>query len=206
MTSRLTRITEQRSAAELQAMSRDSFRWLTTKMNQLRNPGSIPKEIKREVHRETNKYKLGYNTEFLIGGLYFFYYDPKFKATLPYYDTFPLVMPLERHADGFLGLNLHYLPARWRAVFMSKLMDRAIYNDENELKRIRITYDILNTTRRYREFRPCVKKYLHGHIRSKILAVQPDEWDVAIMLPVAQFKKEQPNEVWQDSINEIRNS
>jgi hypothetical protein len=175
-------------------------------MSQLRNPGSIPREIRAEKHRERNKYRLGYNTEFLIGGLYFFFYDPKWKTDLPYYDVFPLVMPLERHPDGFLGLNLHYLPPRWRAIFLTKLMDRAIYDDANELKRIRISYEILTATRRYKEFRPCIKKYLHSHVKSKILAVQPEEWDTAVMLPVAQFRKETTKQIWDDSLDQIRNS
>jgi hypothetical protein len=34
--------------------------------------------------------------------LHFFRYDPKLKATLPYYDTFPLVMPIQSAAGGFL--------------------------------------------------------------------------------------------------------
>jgi hypothetical protein len=51
-----------------------------------------------------------------------------------------------------------------------------------------------------------LKKYLHGHIQSKILAVQPNEWDIAAYLPIHQFKKASVNEVWQDSLEEIRKS
>ena len=28
------------------------------------------------------------------------------QRKLPYYDTFPLVLPLESYSDGFLGINL----------------------------------------------------------------------------------------------------
>ena len=44
------------------------------------------------------------------GRLNMFVYAPKFARKLPYYDTFPLVLPLENYSDGFLGINLHYLP------------------------------------------------------------------------------------------------
>jgi hypothetical protein len=44
-----------------------------------------------------------------IGRLNMFFYDPKYKKTLPYYDTFPLVLPLERIPNGFAGINFHYL-------------------------------------------------------------------------------------------------
>ena len=43
------------------------------------------------------------------GRLNLFFYDPKYKKTLPYYDTFPLVLPLEPIKGGFMGMNFHYL-------------------------------------------------------------------------------------------------
>ena len=36
------------------------------------------------------------------GKLNMFFYDPKFKKKLPYYDTFTLVLPLETYDDVFL--------------------------------------------------------------------------------------------------------
>lgn len=206
MTSKLTQLSEQKSAAELQTLSRESVRWLKNKISDLKNPSKIRVDISREQERYRNKNRLGYNTEFLLGGLYFFYYNPKTKDDLPYYDIFPLVIPLQKLPDGFLGLNLHYLPPKWRITFLSKLTSRAIYDANDEIKRLRVTYEILDTTRRFREFRPCVKKYLNSHVRSKILAVNPNEWDVACMLPVQQFRKAPVTEVWSDSLNQIRNN
>lgn len=205
-TSKLTELSQQRSAAEIQMLSRESIRWLNQKVKLIKNPNAIPRQMYSEKERHRNKYTLSYNGKFLLGGLYFFFYNPKLKNELPYYDTFPLVMPLEKYADGFLGLNFHYIPPQMRIIFLNKMMNRAVYDANDELKRIRITYDILNATRRYKEFRPCVKRYLFPHIRSKIIAVQPDEWDVASYLPVQQFRKDTARDVWQDSITEIRNS
>lgn len=204
MASKLTELTQNKSAAQLQMMSRESIRWLNNKVSQIKNPGLIRRDINSEKDRYRNKFLLGTNTKFLLGGLYFYYYNPKTKADLPYYDMFPLVMPLEKYSDGFLGLNFHYLPPAYRAVFLNKLMGRAIYDDNDEIKRVKITYDILQTTRRYKEFRPCVKRYLHSHIKSRVLAVMPDEWDVACMLPVQAFRKAPVSTVWQDSLQEIR--
>ena len=147
-----------------------------------------------------------HSNRFVTGGLYYFYYDPKTKKEIPYYDRFPLVLVLERYKDGFLGLNLHYLPVKYRITLLDKLMDYAILDGNNDIMRMRVSYDILNASKRYREFRPCLKKYLHGHIQSKILAVQPNEWDIAAYLPIHQFKKASVNEVWQDSLEEIRKS
>jgi hypothetical protein len=83
-------------------------------------------------------------------------------------------------------------------------MDYAVLDGNNDIMRMRVSYDILNSSKRFREFRPCLKKYLFGYVQSKMLAVQPDEWDIAAFLPVQQFKKATVNEVWQDSQTEIR--
>lgn len=206
MTSKLTELAQNKSAAQLEMMSRESVQWLNKKVSLLKNPGSMRRDIAAEKDRYRNKFLLGTNTKFLLGGLYFYYYNPKTKDDLPYYDMFPLVMPLEKYSDGFLGLNFHYLPPKYRIVFLSKLMGRAIYDENDEIRRVKITYDILQATRRYREFRPCVKRYLHSHIKSRVLAVMPDEWDVACMLPVQAFRKAPASTVWQDSLQEIRES
>ena len=195
--STLTKLSKMRSEAEYAMMSRESFAWLKVQVAKLRQPQAIPRAIKGETHRNT--------TRFLKGGLYFFYYNPKGKNDLPYYDTFPLVLVLDRHSDGFLGLNLHYLPIKHRIILLSKLVAYgAIYDENDELKRIRITYDILQASKRFREFRPCLKKYLYHNIKSKMLAVQPNEWDTAIALPVHQFKKEKAPTVWKESMQEIK--
>ena len=126
------------------------------------------------------------------------------RDDLPYYDIFPLVIPIEKYHDGFLGLNLHYLPIRYRQMLLLKLKPLAVYNEKDEFKRLRLTYDILNASRRYKEFRPCVKRYLNSHIRSRILDIEPNEWDVAMYLPVHQFKKAPASDVWDESVAEIK--
>lgn len=197
--SNLTLLEKEKSNLNYQTLSRESVKWLMARIADLRGLRTEPANLKSEQERYTRR--------FLLGGLYFFQYNPKTKNDLPYYDTFPLVLMLERQSDGFLGLNLHYLPVRYRMALLSKLIGfGAVYTDQDEIKRLRATYDILNSTKRFREFRPCLKKYLNNQIKSRILAVQPNEWDIAIHLPVQQFKRATTQRVWQDSINEIRKS
>lgn len=198
MESILTTLTEQHSASNLQRLSRQSMSWFTKKITELKNPVSMVKGIAREKSR--------YVRSFIKGRLYFFLYDPKTKDELPYYDRFPLVLVLEKYDDGFLGLNLHYLPVKYRILFLRKLMQFAVLDDQDEIKRMRVTYDILNASKRFREFKPCVKRYLFPHIKSRILAVQPEEWETAMYLPVHQFKGEKPQQIWKESMEEVRNS
>lgn len=197
----LTTLSDEKIAAQYNTMSRESLNWLLKRIQDLRNPANLARPLTREKHRYTRPSD---RQKFLMGGLYYFYYDPKTKDDLPYYDKFPLVMPLKRDPEGFIGLNFHYLPLRYRIIFMKKLMNLAIYNDDDEIKRIRITYPILDSSSRYREFKPCIKRYLYTNIRSRILAVEPQEWDVALYLPIQQFKKAPVKTVWQESLEQIR--
>lgn len=194
--SRLTKLADEKSGLSLERYSQESLKWFTGKINNLKNPRVLANQIKNEKRRNTNR--------FLIGGLYFFYYSAKYDDKLPYWDAFPLVMPLERDTNGFLGLNLHYLPPRVRAGFMDKLMNFAIYDDADEIKRLRVTYEILSASKRFKEFRPCIKRYLYSHVASKILAVQPEEWETAVFLPAHQFQKESAATVWKESMEEIK--
>ena len=193
-TSKLTTLAKQKTAAQLQTASRDSYRWLVKKINELGNPTGIASVIAREDR----------SNRFTNGGLYYFYYDPKTKADLPYYDRFPLVLVLEVHSDSFLGLNLHYLPLRERIALLDNLMEYADLDRNKDILRMRVSYEILNASKRFKQFKPCLKKYLFGHVQSRILAVQPNEWDIAAFLPIQQFRKATTSEVWQESLEEIR--
>lgn len=152
---------------------------------------------KREL---TNKERL-FNkiTQTDIGRMYMFQYDPKLKDTLPYYDVFPLIFVLERYKDGFLGMNLHYLPPMLRARLMDKLYEIERDDSLRESKKLRLSYGLLNSISRYKYFRPTVKRYLFNHVRSRYLYVPYDEWDIALMLPTQKFKKGKKSAIWKDS-------
>jgi len=192
--SKLTTLAEEKKSAGLRTMAPDAVAWLKDKIDEIKRPSAIPNVISREADRRASTLR--------IGMLYCFYYDPKTKADLPYWDRFPMVLILEKYDDGFLGINLHYLPVKFRIAFLQKLMKFALLNSDHDIKRMRISYDILNAAKRYAEFRPCLKRYLRSHIKSKVLTIKPEEWDVATMLPIQQFRKAQATKVWRDSVLE----
>ena len=192
MASTLTQIAKQKTALEQDFLSRKSVTWLQEKMKKLKSPMALAKEIAKEKSRQGGVFQMG--------GLYHFFYDPLTKRDLPYYDIFPLVIPVKRKDDGFLGINLHYLPPRYRAIFLDKLMGLAVLNTNNQPQRLQITYEILEATQRYKEFRPCLKHYLSTQIKSKILTVQPEEWETALFLPTANFMKAPISQVHKESI------
>lgn len=125
----------------------------------------------------------------VIGKMFFFSYDPKFKKTLPMYDRFPLVFPIEPYSDGFLGLNLHYLAPAERSWLLTKLSGFSNNKKYDASTRLKLTYDLLSSTKKLsRVSRPCVKRYLFGHVRSRFIEITANEWEKAINLPVAMFE------------------
>lgn len=138
------------------------------------------------------------------GRMYMFYYDPKHKETLPYYDLFPLIYVVDVEGPYFTGINLHYLPPAYRAKLMDALYSLANNNRYDETTKLKLTYQLLKQTSRFRYFKPAFKKYLKNHVRSRFVAVAPVEWDVAIFLPTERFQKAPMTKVWTDSKNAIK--
>lgn len=134
-----------------------------------------------------------------IGNMYMFYYDPKHKATLPYYDMFPLIFPISKTEDGFLGINMHYLPYQYRAVLMDALYDITNNDKMDDTTKIKLSYGILKKASKFRYFKPCIKRYLTKHVRSRFAYVHPSEWDLALFLPLSRWEKGSQQKVWSDS-------
>ena len=134
-----------------------------------------------------------------IGRMYAFFYDPKHKQTLPYYDRFPLIFPFADADKGFLGINLHYLPYVLRAKLMDELYSLSTNKSYNEKTKLRLSYKVLKGASRFKFFKPCVKHYLNAHVQSRFLEVSADKWDIALFLPVEKFAKKGKQAVWSDS-------
>lgn len=135
----------------------------------------------------------------MIGRMYFYFYNPKTKDTLPYYDRFPLVIPIEEYDDGFLGLNLHYIPPKHRIVLLDKLSEYANNDKYDKTTKLRLSYSLLAASSRIYEYKPCVKRYLYTHIESRFLEITADEWDIAALLPVSSFVGASVSKIYQHS-------
>jgi hypothetical protein len=135
----------------------------------------------------------------ILGRMYFYFYDAKTKDMLPYYDRFPLVIPIERYQDGFLGLNLHYISPKQRVILLDKLSNYLNNHRYDETTRIRLSYDHLRNASTIYEGIPCVKKYLYKQVKSRFLEITADEWDIAALLPTEYFSGASKNKVFSDS-------
>ena len=139
----------------------------------------------------------------LVGQMYMYYYDAKHKATLPYFDRFPLVFPFKKVKGGFYGLNMHYLPLPLRAKLMDALYDTASNTRFDESTRLKISYQMLESAAKYKEFQPCIKRYLTSQVKSRFMYIYPSEWDVALFLPLERFQGASKTQVWSDSKRKI---
>ena len=124
-----------------------------------------------------------------IGRLNMFFYDPKYKKTLPYYDTFPLVLPLERIPGGFSGINFHYLRPGARFTLLERLQRFAVRNEVSRRNRFDVSYDRVKNIPLVKN---TIKKYLFNHVRSNFLRIDFDKAALSVYLPVAQFRKGSP--------------
>jgi len=152
-----------------------STQWYRDKIKEFGTPGRL--DLIRDGLRSKSP---------SFGQLNMFVYGPKTKKKLPYYDTFPLVMPLEGISGGFLGINFHYLPIPLRMKLLDKIVNFPNNVNYQELKKISL-------------LKPTLKKYLYGFTKSEFRIIKPDDFVVAALLPVHNFKKAPASQVWADS-------
>ena len=166
--------------------ARDWFR------NKAKSTSATPESV---VRGEKARYK----NRVSMGKMYLFNYDPKTKATLPYYDRYPLIFPVQGAPGGFYGINMHYLPYVLRARLMDALYDLSSNQRYDERTKLRLSYGILKGAAKYKAFKPTFKRYLSSHVRSRFIEINSSEWDIALFLPLESFAKASKGSVWADS-------
>jgi hypothetical protein len=153
------------------------------------------KHLKSNHLKDFSKNAYSYKDDPIIGGMFHFVYDAKFKDVLPYWDRYPLVIPIEIYNDGFLGLNLHYLPPTLRAKLLDELLK---YKETTKTKEtyMNVSYKLLSSAIKSHLFQPCVKRYLSTHIKSKFIKVGSEYWEEVAFLPTQDFQKASTATVW----------
>jgi hypothetical protein len=184
----IDRINTQLAKTGFQARTTQARAWLRSKVTELK---PTPQKLMQDKERMSNSN--------FIGHMYFFFYDPKTKDKLPYYDRFPLVIPIRKYNDGFLGLNLHYIHPKHRIILLDKLSQFASNKNYDMQTKLKLSYETLSAFSIAYEATPCIKRYLASHVESRFIEIFADEWDIAALLPVEQFEKASANKVWTDS-------
>ena len=158
---------------------KELFDWMTDKK------ATATTSVMRSV-MFTNKGMQKYRPQ--VGKLYFYQYDPKWKHVLPIYDIYPLVFPIDYYPDGFLGINVHYLPKNVRGALFTKLEDYATNPRYPDNKRLQLSYQLLKQSTFLSVMTEnCLKRYLYDHVRSWFVEIPFTEWERAYQLPVQRF-------------------
>ena len=129
---------------------------------------------------------------YLNGKVFLYNYRAKYRSTLPYYDTFPLVVFTARPSAKYLmGINLHYMTFNQRREFFFRLLDLESMAPESYKGNLKkkeyadMIQGIVQTVIRQKNYKKYYKKYLVNHITSsKIIQIPPSEWMNIVFLPV----------------------
>ena len=162
--------------------TRESIRWFQQKAQEL---GRLPRN-KLLAHAALELKNRPITRTGPQGNMYMYFYDPKTKDKLPYYDGFPLINMMGPAKGGFYGLNLHYLPPAVRA----RLLDVILRNEGTGIPDKYIA--------------PAMKHYLFKHVRSRFALVDRPEWEIATFLPTADWNKARPSAVYRDTRKKLR--
>lgn len=160
---------------------KNSQAWFAQKIKELGSKEPISRVTLLKTTKEIQTPRM------MIGTMCFFGYDPKHKDTLPHYDRFPLSFIFSLDNKGFTGINFHYLnipmriklyDAMWKIASQSHLPTQQVKT---------LTWQLLSNVSKFPAAGPAVKRYLYGHVRTKFIKVNIQDWKTAIMLPVSQF-------------------
>lgn len=86
----------ERNQYDLATVAKKSRSWFEQQIHGINRQAITPNKV-----LASNAEQLA--TKISPGNMYMYFYDPKLKEELPYYDRFPLVLPYKASKDGFIG-------------------------------------------------------------------------------------------------------
>lgn len=140
----------------------------------------------------------------LPGKMYSFFYSAKYKDVLPYWDTFPCIIPFSMDDRHFTGLNLHYLPPKPRLMLLNNLMKLAVNKHNDDVAKLKLSWDLLRNVSKFPQVAPCVKQYLKPNVKSMFVEIPMSSWHIMAFMPVARFRGASEARVHSDSRKAIR--
>ena len=163
-----------------------SIRWYRQKVQDL-----LPRPMVRPMIREgLQEGKVTKRPNF--GMMNLFYYRPKTAEKLPYYDIFPLVIPIGRRLnDGFVGINFHYLSVPQRWLLLERLSMFQVPSELDAFDSEEGGGDVMalfwSKIRRKRGVKPIVRRYLTKYIQTRFLKIELSEMLIALAIPMERF-------------------
>jgi hypothetical protein len=90
---------------EGQPKTRNAADWFRRKVGALR--GELRSKFSKNdtANEFYSKSKKSSRDNIAPGKMAAYFYDPKYKMQLPYYDRFPMILCIKMYQNGFLGIN-----------------------------------------------------------------------------------------------------
>ncbi len=79
---------------------------------------------------------------------------------------------------------------------LSKLTNNKKFDRTTKMS---MSYSLLKSSSKMKMFKPCLKHYLSSNINSRLLLIEPADWEIAIFLPTESFRKVGKTTVWNES-------
>lgn len=168
------------SNKDIERNTKESLDWFRKYITKNYKNVRIPRLLETDVKVKT---------QFKIGDMLSFQYNPIGKEKLPYYDTFPLIFPISENTSKegkkyITGLNCHYLlPVQRQRMFLA-LHDLA--------KQRRLDWNVLKRMSEHKLFEAAIHNYRLDAIQSNFIIFPQEYYDIVLFLPIARFKKGKP--------------
>jgi len=184
--------------SSMKAKGRKALDWFKKIVRKTQRAAMPASTGRREILTDRNT---GITTRPIIGRMYLFQYDAKWKEKLPWWDMWPLIFPFDYAKGGFYGINLHYLPPNARADLMIRLIKaQGSGGKMDENFKMKLSYNIIT---KYKPAIPCIKRYLFGQVRGKgFYGISAEDWSYAAALPLQKFQKAPASQVWRWSASQ----
>ena len=181
--------------SNMKARGRKAMDWFKKIVTKTQRAVVPAKTGRKEILTDRN---IGIDQRPLIGRMYLFQYDAKWKEKLPWWDMWPLIFPFDYAKGGFYGINLHYLPPNDRADLMIRMIKaHGTQGKLDERFRMKLDYNIIT---KFKPAIPCIKRYLFSQVQGKgFYGISGEDWSYAAALPLQSFQKSTARRVWHHS-------
>jgi hypothetical protein len=181
--------------SDMKATGRNAISWFKKIVAKTQRAAAPAKYGRKEIINNRN---IGIDTRPIIGRMYLFQYDAKWKDKLPWWDMWPLIFPFDYAKGGFYGINVHYLPPNDRADLMIRLIKaHGSSGKMDERFKMRLSYSIIT---KFKPAIPCIKRYLFSQVQGRgFYGISGQDWSYAAALPLQKFQKATARKVWHHS-------
>ena len=176
--------------------SKESLDWFRT---QVSKDGRVNQY--RLINQEYYRKKTGTENTQLIGKMYFYHYAAEMPGDveLQIYDQFPLIFLFgsDRTKSGHTlvrGLNLHYLSPQARQTLLMNLLEVRSTKVMQPNTRLRITWQVIKSATLSKYYKPAVHSYRIDRIKSRMIEIPAQDWNVVTFLQLQKFEHIQGKE------------